>query len=145
MRELILEHEDGRRVGCPEDKVNDPAFNPYNHPTQVFNGTMYNGAPVAVVNDPGRPVDDHLGLVDEGFVPVAYRNEQDYIDRETGNVVPRGAEIHLHDAPRFGAALTKDKEHKQTEHGKKMSEEHKQRRERLGMKTWRDVGWEPPK
>lgn len=62
---LVVEHEDGRRVGVDEQLYGHPSGNPFNASSRVFRDDSNE-----ISYTPGRPTDEHQSLLSEGFKVV---------------------------------------------------------------------------
>lgn len=132
MARVVLEHPDGRRLSADESELDDPKANPFNHSHDIVDVNPLTGGRLVLATDPGRPSDDHVSLLDEGFVVV-------------GIIDAQGHERALSDSKEHAAlyrGLDLDKHAKTTPHGKKMTEEHRARRLSLGAQTHKDLGLE---
>lgn len=132
MGRVVLEHADGRRVGADESELGDPRANPYNGSHDIVEANPLTGGRLVLATDPGRPADDHVSLLDEGFVVV-------------GIVDAQGHERALSDSEEHAAlyrGVNLDKHANASAHGKKMADEHRARRASLGTPTHKDLGLE---
>lgn len=62
---LIVEHEDGRRLGVDDQDYDNPLGNPYNVSSRVVQDTS-----AEMSTRPGRPEAEHISLKAEGFQVV---------------------------------------------------------------------------
>lgn len=92
MGRVTLHHPDGRRVQADEAELDDPAKNPFNHGGPVVVADLDRGMSRSY-NRPARVQDDHVSLLDEGFVIDGDILEEDRKDDDGNIVAYAGAEV----------------------------------------------------
>lgn len=68
---LVVEHEDGRRVGVEDNSYDHPSGNPYN-----FSSRVVRIEDDSIQHTPARPGSEHISLKAEGFKVVAKINDE---------------------------------------------------------------------
>lgn len=135
MARVVLAHPDGRCISADEADLTDETKNPFNHARPIVRAETRE-----VRLDPGRPTDDHVCLLHEGFVIVADIAEADVLDAEGRVLIPKGGEIPRVAPEHYGSVtLHQHPDFDQNEHGARMSSEHRERRQQLGAQNAHDV------
>jgi hypothetical protein len=91
-RRIIVEHPDGRRVSVIDEQFDRPEGNPFNVGSDIHEFDANIGQTI-IRRRAARPLDDHMSLHEEGFVPVAYIHGD-----ECDDLCTHGPNVILHAA-----------------------------------------------